>query len=70
MNTGKNEALCQRDLAVLWHPTTQMKDHEWLPLLPVKKAQRESMDLYAWKQGRRMTVYAYAMRGIDLAKAT
>ncbi len=33
---GKNEAIRQRDLAVLWHPTTQMKDHEWLPLLPVK----------------------------------
>jgi len=33
---GKNEEIRQRDLAVLWHPTTQMKDHEWLPLLPVK----------------------------------
>jgi adenosylmethionine-8-amino-7-oxononanoate aminotransferase len=33
---GKNEAIRQRDLAVLWHPTTQMKDHEWLPLLPVR----------------------------------
>jgi len=32
----KNEAIRRRDLAVLWHPTTQMKDHEWLPLLPVK----------------------------------
>ena len=32
---GKNEAIRRRDLAVLWHPTTQMKDHEWLPLLPV-----------------------------------
>jgi len=32
----KNEALRRRDLAVLWHPTTQMKDHEWLSLLPVK----------------------------------
>jgi adenosylmethionine-8-amino-7-oxononanoate aminotransferase len=31
----KNEALRQRDLKVLWHPTTQMKDHEWLSLLPV-----------------------------------
>ena len=31
-----NEAIRQRDLAVLWHPTTQMKDHEWLPLLPVR----------------------------------
>jgi adenosylmethionine-8-amino-7-oxononanoate aminotransferase len=35
---GKNEALRQRDLAVLWHPTTQMKDHEWLQLLPVSNA--------------------------------
>lgn len=33
---GKNEEIRQRDLAVLWHPTTQMKDHEWLQLLPVK----------------------------------
>ena len=33
---NKNEAIRQRDLAVLWHPTTQMKDHEWLPLLPVR----------------------------------
>jgi adenosylmethionine-8-amino-7-oxononanoate aminotransferase len=39
MNTGKNDAIRQRDLAVLWHPTTQMKDHEWLPLLPVRSGQ-------------------------------
>jgi len=32
----KNEAIRRRDLAVLWHPTTQMKDHEWLSLLPVR----------------------------------
>ena len=32
----ENDALRARDLAVLWHPTTQMKDHEWLPLLPVR----------------------------------
>lgn len=36
MNISKNEAIRQRDLAVLWHPTTQMKDHEWLKLLPVR----------------------------------
>jgi adenosylmethionine-8-amino-7-oxononanoate aminotransferase len=35
----RNEEIRQRDLAVLWHPTTQMKDHEWLQLLPVKSAQ-------------------------------
>ena len=39
MNRSKNEAIRQRDLAVLWHPTTQMKDHEWLPLLPVSSGQ-------------------------------
>jgi len=38
-NLGKNEAVRQRDLAVLWHPTTQMKDHEWLPLLPVRRGE-------------------------------
>ena len=26
-----------RDLAVLWHPCTQMKDHESLPLIPIRK---------------------------------
>ena len=35
--TAANDALRARDLAVLWHPTTQMKDHEWLPLLPVRR---------------------------------
>jgi len=31
-----NDSLKQRDLAHLWHPCTQMKDHEWLPLIPIK----------------------------------
>ncbi len=39
ISLGKNEEIRQRDLAVLWHPTTQMKDHEWLQLLPVKSGQ-------------------------------
>jgi adenosylmethionine-8-amino-7-oxononanoate aminotransferase len=34
----KNEELKNRDLDVLWHPCTQMKDHEKLPLIPIKKA--------------------------------
>ena len=37
--TSLNDQIRTRDLAVLWHPTTQMKDHEWLPLLPVRKGQ-------------------------------
>ncbi len=32
-----NDQLINRDLSVLWHPCTQMKDHEWLPVVPVKK---------------------------------
>jgi adenosylmethionine-8-amino-7-oxononanoate aminotransferase len=33
-----NLELKNRDLDVLWHPCTQMKDHETLPLIPIKKA--------------------------------
>jgi len=33
-----NLDLKNRDLDVLWHPCTQMKDHETLPLIPIKKA--------------------------------
>jgi len=33
-----NIELKKRDLEVLWHPCTQMKDHETLPLIPIKKA--------------------------------
>jgi len=33
-----NTQLKNRDLDVLWHPCTQMKDHETLPLIPIKKA--------------------------------
>jgi len=32
-----NKELKNRDLDVLWHPCTQMKDHETLPLIPIKK---------------------------------
>ncbi len=32
-----NNTLINRDLSVLWHPCTQMKDHEWLPLIPIKR---------------------------------
>ncbi|MBN1378116.1 MAG: adenosylmethionine--8-amino-7-oxononanoate transaminase [Gammaproteobacteria bacterium] len=32
-----NNELIKRDLSVLWHPCTQMKDHEWLPLIPIKR---------------------------------
>lgn len=34
----KSADLKQRDLASVWHPCTQMKDHEFLPMLLIKKA--------------------------------
>jgi adenosylmethionine-8-amino-7-oxononanoate aminotransferase len=30
-----NATLAARDLKVLWHPCTQMSDHQWLPLIPI-----------------------------------
>jgi len=32
----KNNEIMQRDLEVIWHPCTQMKDHETLPLIPIR----------------------------------
>ncbi len=37
MNDMTNALLRERDLAVLWHPCTQMKDHEWLPMIPIQR---------------------------------
>ncbi len=34
-----NQSLSDRDLSVLWHPCTQMKDHETYPIIPIKKGQ-------------------------------
>ncbi|MGA9854009.1 MAG: adenosylmethionine--8-amino-7-oxononanoate transaminase [Gammaproteobacteria bacterium] len=34
---GANSEFVKRDLAILWHPCTQMKDHEWLPLIPIRR---------------------------------
>lgn len=32
-----NQEWKERDLAVLWHPCTQMKDHESLPMIPIRR---------------------------------
>jgi adenosylmethionine-8-amino-7-oxononanoate aminotransferase len=45
----QNELL-QRDLNVLWHPCTQMKDHEQYPLIPIQRG--EGVWLYDF-DGRR-----------------
>ncbi len=33
-----NNELMQKDLEYIWHPCTQMKDHEKIPIIPVKYA--------------------------------
>ena len=45
-----NAAIAARDLAVVWHPCTQMHDHEWLPLIPIERG--EGVWLYDF-EGRR-----------------
>jgi len=34
----KNREIIEKDLQYNWHPCTQMKDHEFLPLIPIQKA--------------------------------
>ncbi|MGH8135303.1 MAG: adenosylmethionine--8-amino-7-oxononanoate transaminase [Steroidobacteraceae bacterium] len=34
---SRNDAIAARDLAVVWHPCTQMKDHERLPMIPIAR---------------------------------
>ncbi len=34
-----NESFSRRDLAHVWHPCTQMKDHERLPLVPIRRGE-------------------------------
>jgi len=35
----KNEIMANRDLDVIWHPCTQMKDYEFLPMIPIKRGE-------------------------------
>jgi adenosylmethionine-8-amino-7-oxononanoate aminotransferase len=34
-----NQSWRERDLARVWHPCSQMKDHEWLPMVPIRRGQ-------------------------------
>ncbi len=45
-----NEDLTRRDLSVLWHPCTQMKDHEQLPLIPIKRGAGVWLEDYGGKR--------------------
>lgn len=48
--TMRNDDLIRRDLAAVWHPCTQMKDHEWLPLIPIRRGEGVWLEDFA---GRR-----------------
>lgn len=37
--TAPQPSLAERDLAVVWHPCTQMHDHETLPMVPIARAE-------------------------------
>jgi len=45
--TSANAAYAARDLAHVWHPCTQMKDHEQLPPIPIRKAEGAWLEDYA-----------------------
>ncbi len=45
-----NARLSSRDLAVLWHPCTQMQDHESIPMVPIKSAQGVWLEDYDGKR--------------------
>lgn len=46
----KNQDVTQRDLSVVWHPCTQMKDHERLPVVPIKRASGVYLEDFEGKQ--------------------
>jgi len=45
-----NLEISERDLNVLWHPCTQMKDHETIPLVPISKG--DGIYLYDFEGNR------------------
>ncbi len=45
-----NASWVERDLAALWHPCTQMHDHQWLPLIPIARGQGVWMEDYDGKR--------------------
>ena len=45
-----NETIANRDLDVIWHPCTQMKDHEFLPMIPIKKGKGVYLEDFEGKE--------------------
>jgi adenosylmethionine-8-amino-7-oxononanoate aminotransferase len=49
-NSPDNSACVARDLAHVWHPCTQMKDHEYLPLIPIRRGSGVWLEDFAGKR--------------------
>jgi adenosylmethionine-8-amino-7-oxononanoate aminotransferase len=45
-----NASLVTRDLAHVWHPCTQMKDHEHLPMIPIRRGKGVWLEDFAGKR--------------------
>jgi adenosylmethionine-8-amino-7-oxononanoate aminotransferase len=45
-----NAELVRRDLAAVWHPCTQMKDHETLPMIPIRRGRGVWLEDYDGKR--------------------
>ena len=50
INKSNLKKIIQRDLRVIWHPCTQMKDHEKIPLIPIKKGKGVWLEDYDGKK--------------------
>jgi len=46
----RNADLVRRDLATVWHPCTQMKDHETLPMIPIRSGRGVWLEDYDGKR--------------------
>jgi adenosylmethionine-8-amino-7-oxononanoate aminotransferase len=47
---SNNADLVRRDLAAVWHPCTQMKDHETLPMIPIRRGDGVWLEDYDGKR--------------------
>lgn len=48
--SDSNHHWMQRDLNVVWHPCTQMKDHETIPLIPIRRGEGIWLEDYDGKR--------------------
>src|SRR5271170_4570257 len=48
--TSGNAPYAARDLARVWHPCTQMKDHEQLPMIPIRRGSGVWLEDYDGKR--------------------